>query len=152
MNPLVINVCFFYSKGGRTPATPSSSSRRMAPPSSTSSRSTTRPGTATSSVLRGNNNNDVHRQEFDPVEVYCRIKPLEEESDSCIQILDDTNLALIPPETSLAFKNGNPKEGHYAFQRVFGSDATQKRIFDEVSLPLVKVDLIFLIFFLLSCW
>lgn len=140
---------YFYSKGCRTPATPMSSSRRLAPPSSTSSRSTSRPGTGTSSVLRGNNNNDnVNRQlqlnlkDYDPVEVYCRIKPLEEESDSCIQILDDTNLALIPPDTSLAVKNGNAKENHYAFQRVFGSDATQKRIFDEVALPLVKVNLL----------
>ncbi|CAL8109141.1 unnamed protein product [Orchesella dallaii] len=126
-------------KTTRPPTTPASN-RRIGPPSS-ATRSAGRPATA--GALRYNP--DLNRQlnlnlrESDPVEVYCRIKPLEGDGDdSCIRILDDSTLALIPPETSAAWKLGNAKEQHYTFQRVFGSDASQKVIFDSIALPLVK--------------
>lgn len=122
----------------RHPGTPGSTTRRLALASA--GRSCPRPGT--SSALRLNNELNkqlqFNLQETDAVEVYCRIKPLDG-NDSCIRVLDDTTLALIPPDSSAAWKQGIAKEQHYSFQRVFGSDAPQKLIFDEIALPLVKV-------------
>lgn len=86
----------------------------------------------------------ANAKETDPVEVYCRIKPLGGDSGSCIQILDNTTLALIPPETSVAYKLGTAKENHYTFKYVYGSNASQQQIFDEISLPLVKVCIMYL--------
>ena len=44
----------------------------------------------------------------DPVEVFCRVRPLnEDEDESCCDVLSDTMLQIAPPECSLAFKSGH---------------------------------------------
>jgi len=123
------------ASGSRTPA---SASRRMGPPRGL-------PQTPRS-VLRSNNTDTLNFRpltvrEFDAVEVYCRVKPLTSNSptEGCIRILNDTTIALIPPETSSSWKLGTAKESHYTFQTVFNEDTAQKTTFDSVSLPLVKV-------------
>jgi hypothetical protein len=78
-------------------------------------------------------------KELDPVEVYCRIKPLTTES-GCIRILNDQTVALVPPDNlHNAWKQGTAKEGHYSFKQVYDEAVSQKAIFDSIALPLVDV-------------
>ena len=54
--------------------------------------------------------NSVMEQEgpADPVEVFCRVRPLnEDEDESCCNVMSDTMLQIAPPECSLAFKSGH---------------------------------------------
>nr|XP_045596708.1 kinesin-like protein KIF23 [Procambarus clarkii] len=78
------------------------------------------------------------KNDKDPVEVSCRIKPLDNvEKEQCIIALDSRTIKLTPPATSFAFRNGNGKEQYYKFQHVFNSKASQKQLFDQVAKPLV---------------
>ena len=42
--------------------------------------------------------------EKDPVEVYCRLRPGED--DTCVKIVDDTTVQLVPPATSKSYTSG----------------------------------------------
>ena len=50
----------------------------------------------------------------DPVEVYCRVRPSDEEAESCIKIFSDTLIQLTPPLSSRAYTSG--KETQYSFK------------------------------------
>ena len=44
----------------------------------------------------------------DPVEVFCRVRPLnDDEGESCHEIISDSVIQIAPPETSLAYKAGH---------------------------------------------
>ena len=43
--------------------------------------------------------------EKDPVEVYCRLRP-GEDGESCVKVLSDVRVQLVPPTTSKAFSTG----------------------------------------------
>ena len=44
----------------------------------------------------------------DPVEVYCRVRPLkQDENESCAEVIGMNILQLTPPECSLAYKSGH---------------------------------------------
>ncbi|EDO32926.1 predicted protein [Nematostella vectensis] len=76
----------------------------------------------------------------DPVEVYCRIKPLgENEEESCVKIIDNDSklLQLTAPKFSQAFKSGHRIETQHTFKHVYDENTTQKHLFDQVALPLV---------------
>jgi len=46
----------------------------------------------------------------DPVHVYCRLRPLETGTEeSCITILNDTTVQVVPPETSQGYRSGTTK-------------------------------------------
>lgn len=75
----------------------------------------------------------------DPVEVHCRIRPMnDEEGESCLKILDDQNLMLEIPECSASFRSGQIKKLVYSFAKIFGDTTSQKEIFEKIGLPLVK--------------
>ena len=61
--------------------------------------------------LRPRANNTENR---DPVEVYCRVRPNEEEEESCIKVLSDSMIQLTPPLSSRAYMTG--KETQYSFK------------------------------------
>ncbi|XP_022248402.1 kinesin-like protein KIF23 [Limulus polyphemus] len=74
----------------------------------------------------------------DPVEVYCRLRPLENQNDFvCVTPLSNTVVQLVPPGGSLAHKN-NSKEIQYTYRFVFDENTSQKSLFDNVALPLVS--------------
>lgn len=76
---------------------------------------------------------------IDPVEVYTRIRPIgEEDCETCLKILDESNLMLEIPECSNAYRSGQIKKVVYSFQKIFNHMTTQKEIFNEIGLPLVK--------------
>lgn len=93
-----------------------------------------------------------HNQQYqngrvEPVEVYCRIRPMlsilanTDKLDlnaCCLKILDEFNLVLQIPECSNAYKNGQIKQLVYSFHRIFNEASSQKEIFEEIGLPLVR--------------
>jgi len=50
----------------------------------------------------------------DPVQVYCRIRPLEAPTgdESCVAIINDTTVQVIPPEASQGYRSGITKVRH----------------------------------------
>ncbi|KAK3602017.1 hypothetical protein CHS0354_027020 [Potamilus streckersoni] len=76
----------------------------------------------------------------DPVEVYCRIRPLDNPDDPvCIKAISSSIVQLISNENSTAFaRTGQLKEYQYKFQTVFDEYTSQKAIFDYVALPLME--------------
>ncbi|XP_042221887.1 kinesin-like protein KIF23 [Homarus americanus] len=78
-----------------------------------------------------------HKKDKDPVDVICRIKPLDQDSgEQCITVLNSRAVKLMPPPTSYTFRNSG-KEQYYKFQHVFSPEASQKHLFDQVAKPLV---------------
>ncbi|KFM57465.1 Kinesin-like protein KIF23, partial [Stegodyphus mimosarum] len=54
----------------------------------------------------------------DPIEVYCRIRPLDNEYDQvCVRAKDEKTVVLFPPDVSQTSRTF--KEVHYSFQQVF---------------------------------
>ncbi|XP_037875228.1 kinesin-like protein KIF23 [Bombyx mori] len=78
-------------------------------------------------------------QDRDPVQVYCRLRPMQRESDvSCMKIISPTTLLLTPPATALSYRNEGSKTMKYTFKEIFPPEASQQEVFDKVSLPLVE--------------
>ncbi len=74
----------------------------------------------------------------DKVAVYCRVRPPNSDNDlSSARLEGDNVVVLTPPETSRAYRGGG-KETHYTFTKAFGENSTQKDVFENVGLPLVK--------------
>lgn len=77
--------------------------------------------------------------EKDPVQVYCRIRPMQRESDSsCIKIISPTTILFCPPSSAITYRNENAKTMKYTFREVFPPETTQQEVFDKVAFPLVE--------------
>ncbi|KAM8972332.1 kinesin-like protein KIF23 [Pelodytes ibericus] len=75
----------------------------------------------------------------DPVGVYCRVRPLfPPDQECCIEVINETTLQLHPPDGHKVNRNGEYKETQYSFKQVFGTQVTQKDLFDVVAKPLVE--------------
>lgn len=75
----------------------------------------------------------------DPVQVYCRLRPMQLSTDvSCMRVTSDTTILISPPESAANFRTITNKEIQTTFSRVFTPDITQKEIFKTVALPLVE--------------
>nr|CAD7446417.1 unnamed protein product [Timema bartmani] len=73
----------------------------------------------------------------DPVKVFCRLKPLQNDGDISCLMATDTTITLVPPESCLQYRANNFKEYQYVFKQVFSESSKQKEVFDVVALPLV---------------
>lgn len=74
----------------------------------------------------------------EPVEVYCRIKPITSSLTNCLKVISSTTVQLSAPEGVGGYRSGaNVKEIQYTFREVFDESFSQKEIFDRVALPLV---------------
>ncbi|KAF2360049.1 Kinesin-like protein Kif23 Arf6-interacting domain [Trinorchestia longiramus] len=80
------------------------------------------------------NNNMKNSGGQDPVDVFCRIRPVDS-LDTCVSIVDTTTLRISPP--SSVGRSGCGREHQYRFKEVFGPQSTQKEIFNKVAKPLV---------------
>ncbi|KAF2900610.1 hypothetical protein ILUMI_05579 [Ignelater luminosus] len=67
-----------------------------------------------------------------PVQVFCRLRTLPEECQSCVKLLSPTTLAL-----SASSKIGR-KECNYIFKHIFTSYTGQQEVFEHVALPLLE--------------
>lgn len=75
----------------------------------------------------------------DPVQVFCRIRPMQSEADlSCIRVVSSSTVALIPPESAINYKIISNKETQYVFKHIFDVDSTQHECFTTVAQPLVE--------------
>ncbi|KAF2903464.1 hypothetical protein ILUMI_02726 [Ignelater luminosus] len=68
----------------------------------------------------------------DPVQVFCRLRTLPEEYQSCIKLLSPTTLTL-----TASSKTGR-KKCNYVFKHIFTSCAGQRELFEHVALPLLE--------------
>ncbi|KAJ8707721.1 hypothetical protein PYW07_011398 [Mythimna separata] len=77
--------------------------------------------------------------ERDPVQVYCRLRPMQRDSDSpCMKIISPTMVLLTPPSTAISYRNENAKTMKYTFKEVFPPETNQQEVFDKVALPIVE--------------
>ncbi|RIB29605.1 kinesin motor domain-containing protein [Gigaspora rosea] len=73
------------------------------------------------------------------IKAYLRIRPINSDViKPYIQIINDTEVVMIPPKDSHAFKACNKGPEKYMFTKVFNERTSQKRFFLETTLPLVK--------------
>lgn len=73
----------------------------------------------------------------DPVQVYCRVRPNQNES-RCVTVISSKTVSLRPPETSTTYKAGSMREMQYTFQRVFDQHSSQREVYEVVAQPLVE--------------
>lgn len=69
----------------------------------------------------------------EPVEVYCRIKPINDPDKICLKNIGENQVQLIQD-----LKHSHQREYIYTFQQVFDDASSQKQVFDTVALPLVE--------------
>ncbi|XP_065294894.1 kinesin-like protein KIF23 isoform X2 [Dermacentor albipictus] len=84
----------------------------------------------------------------DPVEVYCRIRPLHNPTDvPVVRVIDNKIVQLEPQETNGQSRNIQKQvsqsrrllvQYRYTFKCVFDTDASQQELFEHVGLPLVS--------------
>lgn len=75
----------------------------------------------------------------DPVEVYCRIRPLHNPNDvPVVRLIDNKIVQLEPQETNGQSRNNVQKQYRYTFKYVFDTSASQQEVFEHVGLPLVS--------------
>lgn len=87
---------------------------------------------------RGRTPRKRNSYQFEPVEVYCRLRPLDDPNEpTCVKVLSDSIVQLLPGENAVA-RNGQLKEYQYTFQHVFDETASQKTVFNNTALPLVE--------------
>lgn len=68
-----------------------------------------------------------------PVQVYCRIKPLDGVENTCIKVLASDKLSLKSPESKAV-----RKETHYIFKHIFTSYSTQSEVVSHIAYPLLE--------------
>lgn len=84
------------------------------------------------------------RKSYDPVQVFCRIRPLANEGDmSCVRLKNANTVILSTTEQIICHKHigtgvGPQKEIQYVFKHVFEGTATQRDVFTTVAQPLVQ--------------
>ncbi|XP_034950215.1 kinesin-like protein KIF23 [Chelonus insularis] len=81
----------------------------------------------------------VNMTSKDPVQVFCRVRPMQYPTDvSCMKIISDRTIVITPPESSANFRNANNKEIQTTFTKVFKPETSQREVFNCTALPLVE--------------
>ncbi|RZC32836.1 kinesin-like protein KIF23 [Asbolus verrucosus] len=79
-------------------------------------------------------NSDLSKKKQDTVQVFCRLRPLnDDEESSCIKLLSPTVLSLTTPAQSRAIR----KEIQCTFKHIFTGYASQNEVFEHVAYPLL---------------
>lgn len=71
----------------------------------------------------------------DPIQVYCRLRPIPSNSESsCLKVVSDTEIQIYcsPDE------KGVSKEGQFSYKKIFTEYETQEVVFQDLALPLVE--------------
>ena len=86
--------------------------------------------TLSSAVVTANGQKKENQK--DPVQVYCRIRPLNSLTELVVLRKETNNILHITHPT------GTKNDLYFNFKNIFSEVSTQKEIFDEVAYPLVK--------------
>lgn len=87
---------------------------------------------------RGSRKRNANSPTQEPVEVYCRLRPLDDPNEAvCAKPMNEKVVQLVPPDNAVG-RNGHVKEYQYTFQNVFDEYSSQKAVFDRTALPLVE--------------
>ncbi|KAH8368864.1 hypothetical protein KR200_010699 [Drosophila serrata] len=82
---------------------------------------------------------DSSEKARDPVNVFCRVRPLQSEADlTSLRVKNSTTIALNPQDQLIHKHNGAQREIQYIFKHVFQPDATQQDVYGSVAQPLVE--------------
>ncbi|XP_017019482.1 kinesin-like protein KIF23 [Drosophila kikkawai] len=84
---------------------------------------------------------DSSEKAKDPVNVFCRVRPLQSEADlTSLRVKNSTTIALNPQDQLLQHHkhNGAQREIQYIFKHVFQPEATQQDVYGSVAQPLVE--------------
>ena len=73
-------------------------------------------------------------KEKDPISVFCRIRPIRDDEESCVQVLDGQVLELNAPQSS----NSKVQQLRCTYNKVFTDDMNQEQVFDHIGIPLVQ--------------
>lgn len=118
----------FQQRSSRDPSAnrDPSSTRKQPPP--------TKPKPLTSTKTRSRNEQQTNgSKEQDPIDVYCRIRPLTDQTDLvCAKVVSNNVVRLSNP------RSDNGRDLDYTFKNVFCEKADQKDVFQEVAKPLIK--------------
>lgn len=70
----------------------------------------------------------------EPVQVFCRLRPLPDDSEPCVVLSSPTTLSLTSPAEAKILR----RDVQYVFKHIFTSYSSQKEVFDHLALPLVE--------------
>ncbi|XP_046857685.1 kinesin-like protein KIF23 [Xenia sp. Carnegie-2017] len=75
----------------------------------------------------------------DPVEVFCRIRPLNDnDAEICVEVISENTIQLNPPQNSQGYKSGHRVTAtQHTFKKVFDEDNNQKTVFHTVACDIV---------------
>ncbi|KAL9551919.1 hypothetical protein MBANPS3_004027 [Mucor bainieri] len=80
--------------------------------------------------------------EKEPIKAYLRIKPNADSQvmveDPYIQVMDQVEVSMTPPENSNAYRTRHKASEKYRFTRVFSEDTDQQTFYNQTTLDLVK--------------
>jgi len=71
----------------------------------------------------------------DPIQVYCRIRPIQSNSESsCIKVVSDTEIQIYcsPDERGIS------REGQFSYKKIFTEYESQDVVFQNMGLPLIE--------------
>ncbi|CEP17237.1 hypothetical protein [Parasitella parasitica] len=113
--------------------------------------------TATANRANNNNNSPTRKQlkeitevnryinydpEKEPIKAFLRIKPNTDGEmvvdDPYIQVIDQVEVSMTPPENSNAYRTRHRASERYRFTKVFNEDTDQATFYNETTLTLVK--------------
>ncbi|ALC44016.1 pav [Drosophila busckii] len=82
---------------------------------------------------------DLSGKPQDPVNVFCRVRPLQSDADlTCMRVKNNNTITVNTQDQLTHHKqNGAQREIQYIFKHVFQHDASQQDVFTAVALPLV---------------
>lgn len=91
--------------------------------------------TLSTAMMTTNGAGQKKESQKDPLQVYCRIRPLKSLTELIVLRKETNNILRITHPNK-------PNDLYYNFKNIFSEVSTQKEVFDEVAYPLVK-DLIY---------
>lgn len=74
----------------------------------------------------------------EPVEVFCRIRPIGSNEVSCVEVMSSKTVCLRPPDSATNYKITSTRELQHTFKRVFDRDSRQREVYECVAQPLVE--------------
>ncbi|KAI9484744.1 kinesin motor domain-containing protein [Zychaea mexicana] len=84
-----------------------------------------------------------YNPEKEPIKAYLRIRPQPVNHEAMVespylQVVDDLEVSMTPPEDSNAYRTRNRAPERYKFTKIFTDSVTQQDFFNKTTLPLVR--------------